>query len=328
MRTKSKLILSATSLLALGVVAATSATVAWYSSQARVTLNYTHAHIQAPTSKLAIGAWNPYGSTFTLDDAVSSTATGSFSVQLTDVMSINADKLPSASNIRTYATVDDDHAVQSSCGKHFGKYSLSKGTDASKVDGDDVLYDVSNNPNVKAVGSNETVSVAMDSTVGADLDLMSVQPGRAYVRFGFYLENIDEAPIDISCMPATNESYFGVTHAKITESPAAYCLIKQVATTDITPGSEGGKDSCTFANIPVGSAISEATTPVAGTSYAALNGAFGSELKDIDADGKVYYCVTIWVDGTRFDTNDAYPASDFSVGLVFTAVAHVEDASA
>ncbi len=289
---KSKIIIPAIALLALGVVGATTSTLAWYSSQANVSANYSNAYIEAPSNLLEVGAWNPYGATNTLEGG-SSAMTFATRVDLTEVMSTAAAGGGSA----TASTA----APAGQQGKFFTKYGL--GNDGQVTPGTDNNYNVTMNPRVVQAATDSAVAdwgTSSTKAVGDQLNLMSAKAGRAYIRFGFSLRNVSASAIAVT----VKNSDFTVVHNDSTETNSAYCFV--------APSANGTAEE-TLDNIPVGTAKLETN---ASTTAQVIP--LGLTVENIPAAAYVYYVATIWVDGSLFSNNAAYNGATFGINLSFT----------
>lgn len=210
---KSKIIVPAVALLALGMAASVTGTVAWYSVQANATVSNS-ASINAPSNLIEIGLWSPFGASHA---PTNEEKTGTASKALNDA------------TVLTDVHSDDAVLVQK---KDIGA--------SGSIEGD--YYDVSDNPTFTAAATN--TEYAADATTGGSASKVGVKNNsKAFMRFGFYIKALQ------ACTVTVNTKTFTVTHNDDDESAAMYAFVGEAATVSNT----GGSATCTKAQLPSGS---------------------------------------------------------------------------
>lgn len=281
---KTKILVPAMAVLALGTIASVTGTVAWYSVQASTTISFG-ATIQAPSSILAVSGFNPFGYSI---DTSGSTNVANLAVANT-------------------ATLTD---VTSSDGKVFTKYGLVDGEVAPSPAPADT-YIVSRNAYFVPAAQNDAntnwatpapdaTTKGVPSSTNNKLQLNGVKSGTiAYARFGFQLTNLSENTITITTL-------INKVNATVTASSGDPVDAVKLA---IGPVSDA-----TYASIPT------VSPKACGTDGLDVATGF-SFVSSLNGSSSQKYVVTIWVDGAVAGMNNETVASaNAQLTLKFGAV--------
>lgn len=282
---KSKIIVPAVALLALGMAASVTGTVAWYSVQATTKISFG-ASVTAPGSLLSVSGYNPFG--YTVDTSAT----------------VGAPSLSAGSD----GQLTD---VTSSDGKAFTKYGLKDNVVDKSGEN---TYIVSKNAYCVAAAQNDAttgwvapgandITSAIPSASSNKLQLTGVKNGTfAYARFGFTLTNMSANAINITvlknkvkCLVTPTAEHDAVDAFKLTIAKASAADNKYSSIPTATP------KACGVANSEIDTGFS-----------------FDSSLA---ASASASYVVTVWVDGEVTNmNNDTVASGNVAIDLQFSAV--------